>query len=367
MVEHVAVIIPSLNPDEKLIAVVEGVIDKGFKNVILVNDGSDKEHLGPFQTAEEKYPGICKVLTHEVNKGKGRAVKTAFRYILDERPDIEGVIVVDGDNQHKSADILACSEKMLELKDQVVIGCRDFSSKEIPWRSRFGNKTTRIVLRYACSVKISDTQTGLRAIPRRYLEDMIEVKGERYEYETNQLLSFRELGIRFTEVPIETVYINDNESSHFHPIRDSIKIYSVILKFMSASFLSCLIDLGLYTLLVLLFKNIFADNAAVDQKMQITLATVGARIVSSLFNFFVNMKVVFRAKSGMGGCMLRYYILAVCQMALSAFGVSGLTKLLNWSNGLSVVVKLVVDTCLYFVSFYIQRTWVFGNKAKKQA
>lgn len=358
MIDKVAVIIPSLNPDEKLLQVVQGVLEKGFQKVILVNDGSDEAHLKPFREAEQ-HPE-CVVLTHEVNKGKGRGMKTAFRYVLDECPEIAGAIVVDGDNQHTPKDIVACSQKMLELKDKVVIGCRNFDSKEIPLRSRFGNKMTRSVLRFACSVKISDTQTGLRAIPREFLEDMISVKGERYEYETNQLLSFRECGIEFVEVPIETVYINDNESSHFHPIRDSIKIYSVILKFMSTSIVSFLIDMAFYAVILFFLRGV------PDQKLAILEATVGARIVSSMANYFMNKKVVFKAKGDTGRSMLRYYVLAAIQMLISAGGVTGLTTLFKWGNGLSLVAKLIVDTLLYFLSFYFQRTWVFKKRKKTE-
>lgn len=357
MIEQVAVIIPSLNPDEKLVSVVNGALEKGFQKIILINDGSDEKHLGPFKEAET-HPE-CVVLTHEVNQGKGRGMKTAFRYVLDECPEIKGVIVVDGDNQHTPKDIVACSERMLELGDKIVIGCRDFNAKDIPARSRFGNKMTRVVLRYACSVRISDTQTGLRAIPREYLEDMIAVKGERYEYETNQLLSFRELGIEFVEVPIDTVYINDNESSHFHPIRDSFKIYSVILKFMSTSIISFLIDLGMYSLALFFLQGMESS------KLAILIATVFARLISSLVNFWLNKKVVFKAKGNTGGSLARYYALVVVQMLLSACGVNGLVALFSWGKGLSVVAKIIVDTILYFVSFYFQRTWVFKRSKKK--
>ena len=67
---NVSVIIPSLNPDQKLIQVVEGLIQVGFNDIILVNDGSDQAHMQPFQTVA-RY-SQCTILTHEQNKGKGR-------------------------------------------------------------------------------------------------------------------------------------------------------------------------------------------------------------------------------------------------------------------------------------------------------
>lgn len=212
----VSVIIPSLNPDEKLICVVDSLREAGFDDIILVNDGSDENHIKPFEHVSA-YPE-CTILTHEVNKGKGRGLKTAFEYCIKNRPDIDGVVTVDGDNQHKAADIMKCCEKMAECKDKVVLGVRNFSGKDVPFKSRFGNNMTSFVFKFACGLNISDTQTGLRAIPRQYLELFDNVKGERFEYETNMLLEFKQSHIDFVEVPIETVYIEENASTHFNPI-----------------------------------------------------------------------------------------------------------------------------------------------------
>ena len=203
----VSVIIPSLNPDEKLICVVDSLREAGFDDIILVNDGSDENHMEPFEHVSA-YPE-CTILTHEVNKGKGRGLKTAFEYCIKNRPDIDGVVTVDGDNQHKAADILKCCEKMAECKDKVVLGVRNFSGKDVPFKSRFGNNMTSFVFKFACGLNISDTQTGLRAIPRQYLELFDKVKGERFEYETNMLLEFKQSHIDFVEVQIETEYIED--------------------------------------------------------------------------------------------------------------------------------------------------------------
>lgn len=120
----VTIVLPSLNPDDKLNKVVEGLLEAGFKDIVLVNDGSDEAHLEPFRQA-----GLHKEVTlliHEVNKGKGKALKTAFSYVVNNRKDSAGVITVDGDNQHTVKDIKACADKMLECKDKVILGCRDF-------------------------------------------------------------------------------------------------------------------------------------------------------------------------------------------------------------------------------------------------
>lgn len=349
----VSVIIPSLNPDEKLIAVVDSLIKEGFDDIILVNDGSDKAHMKPFETVSAY--SQCTLLTHEVNRGKGRGLKTAFEYCLANRADIAGVVTVDGDYQHRAEDIRKCCEKMMEEKDKVVLGVRDFSGEHVPFKSRFGNHMTSFVFRFACGMNISDTQTGLRAIPYQYLELFSKVQGERFEYETNMLLEFRQQGIDFVEVPIQTVYIEENASTHFHPVRDSLKIYGVIFRFLFSSIASSVIDLAVFAL-------INALPLGVERSVQILMATIGARMVSSLFNYSFNRKAVFRSSSGVRRSLVRYYILCVLQLGVSYGMVYLFTSFLSLGKGLTVVAKAVIDTVLFLISFQIQRRWVFKNR-----
>lgn len=349
----ISVILPSLNPDEKLLATVKGLKEEGFTDIILVNDGSDEKHTAPFEEAERLY-GVT-VLTHEVNKGKGRALKTAFEYCIKNRPDIDGVVTADGDGQHIPTDVSACCKKMSET-GKVILGCRDFKNSAVPGRSRFGNSMTKFVFRFACGVRISDTQTGLRAIPYKYLEFMVKIKGERYEYETQMLLEMQKYGIGYAEETITTIYINENESSHFHPFRDSVKIYMVILKYIANSLLSFLIDIGLFTLLE------FVIGDTMDKSLKIFVSTFGARVVSSIFNYLVSRKVVFESKSSVGRSVLKYYILCACQTGISYGLVYLFSYLFGAENVLTSVIKLIVDVTLFIISFQIQRRWVFAEK-----
>ncbi len=227
---NVTIIVPSLDPDEKLMQVVEGLLSEGFRDIVLVNDGSHADHLEPFRQAAE-HPEVT-VLTHEVNKGKGRAMKTAFAWCMEHRPDIDGVVTVDGDNQHRPADVRKCARAMLEHPEKVWLGVRDFSLEHVPLRSRFGNTVTRTVVQWACGSRITDTQTGLRAIAARHLPLMCRIEGERYEYETQMLLDLRHESVGIGEVIIDTVYIDENQTSHFNTFRDSWKIYKIIFRHM---------------------------------------------------------------------------------------------------------------------------------------
>ena len=361
---NVTIIVPSLDPDEKLGKVVDGLLAEGFNDIVLVNDGSHEDHLQPFIDAA-RHPEVT-VLTHEVNKGKGRALKTAFAWCIDNRPDIDGVVTVDGDNQHRSEDVRRCAEAVLREPDKVWLGVRDFSLEHVPLRSRLGNTLTRGIMKLACGVSVTDTQTGLRAIAARYLPLMLRIQGERYEYETQMLLSLRSEKVGIGEVVIDTVYIDENQSSHFNALRDSWKIYKIIFRHMfrsagsflkfSASSIGCfLLDNGLFTLL----------NAAVLQGMasgaRELAATGGARVVSSVANFFLNRKVVFKASNSGKKSAVRYFILAIVQCGLSALLVTGLSRVFKTSKVMQTAVKMPVDMALFLGSYYIQKKWVFKD------
>ena len=221
------VVLPSLNPNEKFDRVVDGLREAGFQRILIVDDGSDEQHQTHFQRAEA-FPE-CSVIRHEVNKGKGRALKDGFTAVLKLFPDTEGVITIDGDGQHLTEDIIACGNRMLEEGNKIILGCRDFDLPGVPPRSVAGNKTTSRMFRMY-GITLSDTQTGLRAIPTRFLSRFTAIEGERFEYETNMLLKMKRRGIDFLEQPIETVYEDENSGSHYNAVKDSWRIFKIMMK-----------------------------------------------------------------------------------------------------------------------------------------
>ena len=221
------VLLPSLNPNEKFDQVIDGLREAGFEKIMIVDDGSDEQHQEHFIRAEA-FPE-CTVLHHDGNKGKGRALKDGFIEVLKRFPDAEGVITIDGDGQHLTKDIIACGNRMLEEKNKIVLGCRDFDLPGVPARSIAGNKTTSRMFR-VYGIRLSDTQTGLRAIPKRYLSRFSAIEGERFEYETNMLLKMKRQGIDFVEQAIETVYEDENAGSHYDTVKDSWRIFKIMLK-----------------------------------------------------------------------------------------------------------------------------------------
>ncbi len=353
MYEKLYIVIPSLDPDEKLKATITGLKEVGFCNFVLVDDGSKEENRDFFP---EEAKDIV-LLRHRVNRGKGAALKTAFKYILSNCPDAEVIITVDGDGQHLPSDTLKCAAA-LSGGNEIILGCRDFKLDNVPRRSRFGNTMTSLVFKLLCGIRISDTQTGLRVFPRVLLPKLIEVNGERFEYETNMLLKLSSQGITFREEKIETVYIEENRTSHFHPIKDSLRIYRFILAYFLSAGISFITDISFFYIILKFFGAMLGNWAE-------AVATVGARAISSVINFTLNRKTVFDNHQPIRKTVFKYTILAVCQMVTSAALVSLISILLASQPFGSTLIKILVDTCLFFFSYRLQRCWVFKEKSEK--
>ena len=358
--ESIAIIIPALDPDDRMVSLVKELHDDGYQHIILVDDGSIIPNRKYFKECKEKYR--CKIIRHVVNFGKGIALKSAFNHILEHCPKIQGAVTVDCDGQHVLQDINTCARLTYENPDKLILGCRQFSDKEIPLRSRFGNKITRQVIRLLCGIKVSDTQTGLRGLPTSLIRGhFANVKGERFEYEMNMLLAAKEYQIPIEEFPIQTIYLEHNESSHFNPFLDSIRIYKVFLKFMLSSLSSFIIDIVMYWLLGYILRPFIPDGLLLpffDLSVLILMRTVISRLLSSLFNFFVNKNHVFRNDSHSPVLFVKYYSLVIVQLLLSAFLVNHLLTFITYST----LRKCIIDTLLFTISFQIQREWVFRKQ-----
>ena len=329
-IETVSVIIPAYKPDEKLLHTLNELVRTGFTDILVVDDGSG----AAFEAVFEKVKAIpqCTLLRHGVNRGKGAALKTAFAYFLDNRPDGAGVVTADADGQHLAGDIAAASERMLS-GGHIVLGVRDFSGAHVPSRSRRGNRITIAVFRLFFGMKISDTQTGLRAFPRSVMAEIAQAKGERYEFETQMLFLMSQRKIPFDEVPI----------------------YSLILGYLLSSVAAAVVD----ALAFFLFKSVhFLGVLPIPLTWS---AAILARIISSLTNFLINAKLVFHGKADKG-TLARYYILAVVQITVSTALVYFAEHLFSvTAPWLSTLIKAAVDTVLFFLSFRIQHKWVFNH------
>lgn len=354
MRKTVPVIIPAYEPDENMISLLLSLRDLDIGPVIVVDDGSGEDYSRLFEKAE----GIIKddggvLLTHEVNRGKGAALKTAFSYILEKYPDAVGSVTADSDGQHTADAIRSVQDSLIDNPGSLILGVRRFDGADVPWKSRFGNNLTVKVFSLVTGVHVSDTQTGLRGIPLSFMRELLQVPGDRFEFETRMLIKSAKR-YPVVEIKIETIYDSkDNHKTHFRPVADSIKIYRVLFetfgKYIFASLSSFLIDILLFQLFYNLLKGNIAASAAV--------ATAAARVISATYNYIMNYKVVFRSREPNGRAAIKYLILAVSQMACSAGLVTGGTMV--FSAAPAVVIKIIVDTALFLISYQIQKHLVF--------
>ena len=358
-VQDAVILIPSLEPDARLPAYIRSLKEGGFGRIVVIDDGSGEEYQKIFQEVADVADTV--VLHHDVNRGKGVALKTGYRWIRENLEDaVTGVITADADGQHTVKDCIRLAEMLAEGKRALYLGSRDFNLPNIPPKSRSGNRITSTVFKLLYGVWLPDTQTGLRAFRREELDFMAEVSGERYEYEMKVLIACSRAGIPMIPVMIETIYENDNEGTHFHPIRDSYRIYKVILgsflKFMSVSLICFLLD---QALALVLRKWILPPIGMARKSMfNLQVSGWGARLVSSVVNFLLNKNVVFRMKGKAAGAAWKYAVLCICIITVSNAGVwlLGQIGMADW------LAKILMDTALYFVSYRLQDQWVFKGE-----
>ena len=342
-----ALIIPAYKPGEALLALLARFRENDAFLPVVVDDGSGEAFRPIFDAVP---PGVA-LLRHPENRGKGAALKTAMRYVLDHCPECDLALTADADGQHRYEDILKVCETARRRPDALVLGSRQFEGT-VPLRSRFGNAVTRRVFAIVSGAKVFDTQTGLRAFGREAMARFCEVSGERYEYEINVLLSAAQAGIPIVEEKIETVYLDDNASSHFNPFRDSLKIYLCILKFGASSILAFIIDF----IMVLLLSALTRSLPKADS---LRISVIGARLVSATVNFTVNRRVVFKGNESLLKSVVKYAALAACILAAKTALMHVLTILWNWPL---IPANIVIETALFCVNFTVQGKFVYRKK-----
>jgi glycosyltransferase involved in cell wall biosynthesis len=219
----------------------------GIEYIIIVDDGSSPDARVFFDTCEKEYG--CHIERHESNKGKGEALKTIASHVAAKFGTEAGYVTADCDLQHSPNDILRVAECLNGSPGSLVLGCRDFSSKGVPLRSSFGNKLTSYVYWAITGLKVSDTQTGLRGIPGSYAARASIISGSRFEYEMNVLMDAAAQKLNFAEVPIATIYLEQNKASAYRSIVDSARIYKNIWGNAYPKIISSIADLALYAIL----------------------------------------------------------------------------------------------------------------------
>ncbi len=364
-VKETALLIPSYKPDDRLPPYIKALREAGIGKIIIVDDGSGEDSRPVFDSIPQDE--VVHIIHYMPNGGKGVALKTGLKYIQAECPEAKYIVTADSDGQHTAPDVLRMIEALSQDDRGLLLGSRDFGESHVPFKSRMGNRITTSIffLLYGCWV--GDTQTGLRGFARDLLPKMINISGDRYEYEMNVLIACAAGKLPIRALPIETVYENNNEGSHFRAVRDSARIYGVIFggffRFMSTSIICFLVDYGLYLLLNNLLKEIPALEKEfhlifVSILLRILLSTVVARLISGTLNFFLNRKYVFGNDKAVTQTFPRYLAVFFLVMILSAVLTSTLHLWTGWSDNTA---KIPVDILLFLLNYQIQQKWVFGN------
>ena len=274
-----------------------------------------------------------------------------------ERGSRTDVITADSEGQHTPEDIAKVAEGLRNHRDGLVLGVRSFSGK-VPLRSRFGNWWTRWFFFLMTGLMIRDTQTGLRGIPAALLPRVAGIPGDRYEYEMAMLADAKNHPSRPLQIPIETVYIDSNATSHFNPLLDTIRIYRSLFQFCISSVLSFLIDNGIFAAVmwVLTAKD-------TPRRDDVLVALVAARVVSSHFNYFYNRFVVFRRERATPRRRHRSYygyIALVLAVGAASYALTeGCAALLDVRGVAVTVVKIAADIALFVASYLVQKKLIF--------
>ena len=345
MKKHIA-LIPSFEPDEKLLEVIKDLQKFDFE-IVVVNDGSGPQYDEIFA----RLPKEIAYLKYETNHGKGYALKHGFSYIAEHYNEESTIVTLDSDGQHKVEDAYKITLECDNIQNTMIIGSRLFD-KKVPLKSRIGNFLARTTFLLSTHHRIYDTQTGLRAFSSSLLNFLINTKGDRYEYEMNVLLSAVRQKIHIEEVKIATIYLDNNSGSHYNPLKDTARIFKEVIKFSASSLIGFLIDYSIYSLLTFI---------KVDWAYWLIACNVIARVISASVNFAINYKFVFKSNTKLWKAIIKYAALAIFILGCDTLL---LWLLVKYAHLNEYGAKAIVEVIMFTLSWAIQRLFVFRKRKK---
>lgn len=336
-------IIPAYQPTEGLETVIDAVLEQRPQMpIIVVNDGSAPEHLMCFERLKSR--GVT-VLEHAINLGKGQALKTAINHVLtSEYSSCAGIVTADADGQHLPKDIFKICDALVANPSTLWIGSRAFD-KDVPLRSQFGNTVTRYVFKLLVGQMVRDTQSGLRGIPKSFLPCLLKLRSTRYEFELDMLVEAAHQQLSIKECPIQTVYIEENASSHFRPLVDSLRIYFVFIRFCALSIVTAVLDFIVFSLSFWLGATVLTSF-------------LFARGVAGTFNFLIGKQMIFKSSARILPEAVKFALLVLFLMGISYVLVKAMVFYFGWNV---LVSKVLAEFALFLLSFAAQRILVFNQ------
>lgn len=337
------ILIPAYNPGPELVDYVRRLSEKDFEAVLVVNDGSAAAHA-PIFNGLALIPKVT-VIKHATNLGKGMALKTGLNYAHSNFENAIGVVTADADGQHHLDDVLLVAGALVRNPSSLVMGARQFDAK-VPARSRWGNTLTKILYRVLIGGRLSDTQSGLRGIPRDLIPKLLKVSSYGYEFELDMLLLCQHNDVPVVEQPIRTIYIEENRSSHFNPLFDSMKIYFVLFRAVIVSLMTVALDTAIFIPLYYVSQHLFVSHSI-------------GRFVGMAFQYSAAKKFVFYSDKENAKAFPQFVLLVATLGAIAYW----LMRLFIDRYGIAVPqAKIMAEALIYMIGFTVQRDFIFSDR-----
>jgi glycosyltransferase involved in cell wall biosynthesis len=215
----VAALIPAFQAEPWIAGVVERTRAQ-LATVLVVDDGSldATGRRAAFAGAE--------VRRHAINAGKGAALRTGFRELLER--GVDAVVTLDADGQHVPEQIPRLLEAW-RIGADLVLGSRARQFREMAPLRRTSNQLSSRAISFAAGVQFADVQTGFRLYGRDLLE-RVPIRGDRFDAESGVVVAAARAGFRLADVPIELARADGRSTSHYRPVVDSLRIAVTVIR-----------------------------------------------------------------------------------------------------------------------------------------
>ncbi|ROR66473.1 glycosyltransferase [Agrococcus jenensis] len=331
------VLICALDPDERLELLVEALAPR---HVVVVDDGSGPDSAAVLARVRRRG---ATVLVHERNRGKGAALRTGIAHVRAAHPGAD-IVTADCDGQHRPQDVAAVEAAI--VPGAIALGERRFTGA-VPVRSRVGNTVARSLFALASGVRVGDAQTGLRGLPSDALPWIAAVPGDRFDHEQRVLLEASRRRVPLRGVPIATIYLAGNASSHFRPLIDSARVVAPLLAPIGRFLALGAVCFALDALLVVALSAVLGVAG---------IAAVLARAASGAVHFAAGRRWVFVAAGCVRAQARRYALLAAGTIAVGATAL----QLAVAAGAALLPAKVGIDLALAAATYLAQRFGVFA-------
>lgn len=333
MNSEMVILMPVYNPSERIVNYVKKLKENNYQ-VVLINDGSKSEYHSLF----EKMVHDCKIISYPLFKGKGYAIKKGIHYIKEHLQDKKGIIILE--NEY---DLMHINH------------IRTLINKNLQKMCVVHHKGKRFLTKLFSMIynkEFIDVDSELFGFSMNYLDQMMAVDENCYEVQS--LIQSVQNNQEIEEIQLE------NKQQPFHLKNKTIQVLYVIflhlIRFVSSSIISSVIDVLLAWILLDVLKIWMTSDF-----WRIALSSLIARVLSTIVNYVINKKYVFKGKVSSKQTAIRFLILTIVITILSTLFVYVASSLHIMSEKLA---KPVGDLLLFLLSYSAQTKWVFKNNER---